>query len=159
MVIIILYNSENTSMRCCTKSYFDVTYCFGCKTCNSPPFLLKIGANEAYLRGVSVTFLNQLQPVFIGLVWSGFSSVFFFKKTKLELDWFSFFSSVWSSFDLFPVHRTRPSNPTFHFGWVLYTPPPIPLRLHSDFLDSAWILLGLLGIFFSRGFCQFLIYS
>ena len=80
MVIIILYNSKNTSMRCCTKSYFDVTYCFGCKTCNSPPFLLKIGANEAYLQGVLVAFLNWLQPVFIGPVRSGFSSVFFFKR-------------------------------------------------------------------------------
>ena len=70
-------------MRCCTKSYFDVTYRFGCKTCNCPLFLLKINANKAYLQGVLVAYLNQLQPVSIGPVQSGFSSVFFFKKTKL----------------------------------------------------------------------------
>ena len=80
MVIIILYNSKNTSMRYCKKPYFDVTYRFGCKRFNSAPFLLKIGANEAYLRKASVAILNRLQPVFIGPVQSGFSSVFFFKR-------------------------------------------------------------------------------
>jgi hypothetical protein len=80
MVIINLYISKNTSKRCCTKSDFDVTYYFGCKTCNSAPFLLKIGANEAYFRGVSVSILNRLQPVFIGPVRSGFYRFFFSKR-------------------------------------------------------------------------------
>ena len=111
MVIIILYNSKNTSMRYCKKLYFDVTYRFGCKRFNSAPFLLKIGANEAYLRGVSVAILNRLQPVFIGPVRSGFSLVFFFKKTELQPVRFGFFGLVWSGFNLFPVHRTGPSNP------------------------------------------------
>ena len=98
-------------MRYCKKSYFDITYCFGCKKFNSAPFLMKIGANKAYLRGVSVAILNRLQPVFIGPVWSGFSSVFFFKKTTLQPVWFGFFGSVQSGFDLFLVHRTGPLNP------------------------------------------------
>ena len=98
-------------MRYCKKSYFDVTYRFGCKKFNSAPFLLKISENEAYLQGVSVAILNRLQLVFIGPVQSSFSSVFFFKKTELQLVRFGFFGLVWSGFDLFPVHRTGPSNP------------------------------------------------
>jgi hypothetical protein len=48
------------------------TYHFGRKTCNSVPFLSKIGANEAYLQGVPVAVSNRLQPVSIGPVQSGF---------------------------------------------------------------------------------------
>ena len=85
-------------MRCCTKLYFDVTYHFGCKTCNSAPFLLKIGANKAYLQGVSVAFFkNRLQPVFTGPVQSGFLLVFFFKKDQTATGpvWFFQFGLIW----------------------------------------------------------------
>ena len=85
-------------MRYCKKSYFDVTYCFGCKKFNSAPFLLKIDANEAYLQGVLVAILNRLQPVFIGPVRSRFSSVFFFKKTELQPVRFGFFGLVQTFF-------------------------------------------------------------
>ena len=113
MVIIILYNSKNTSMRYCKKLYFDVTYHFGCKKFNSAPFLLKIGANEAYLQGVSVAFF---EPVATGFYWSSskrFFIGFLFQEDRTATSPVRFFQfgSVRSGFDLFPVHRTGPSNP------------------------------------------------
>src|ERR1700679_1279799 len=58
------------------------TYHFGGKTCNSVPFLFKIGANEAYLQGVPVAVSNRLQLVSIGPVQSGF---LFFRRLELQL--------------------------------------------------------------------------
>ena len=92
MVIIYLYISENTSTRCRTKLDFDVTYRFGCKTCNSAPLLLKIGANEVYSRGVSVAYLSWLQPFFISPVQSGFHQFLFSKRPNRN--WSGSFFSV-----------------------------------------------------------------
>ena len=73
-------------------------------------FFFKIGANEAYLQGVSTAILNRLQPVFISPVWCGFCRFFYLKRSNCNRFGSGFFGSVRSSFGLFPVHWTEPSN-------------------------------------------------
>ena len=74
-------------MRCCTKSDFAETYCFGHNSCNSGLFLLKIGLKCAnFLRGITcATGCNRFKLVWLRclknmqpqlLVWFGFRSFF-----------------------------------------------------------------------------------
>lgn len=56
------------------KLDFSVTYHFGRSTCNSGPFLLKIGLKCVYLQGEPCNGSNRFEPVFIGPVLIGFSN-------------------------------------------------------------------------------------
>ena len=69
-----------------------VTYHFGHSTCNSGPFLFKIGSKYAYLQGVSGCGLNRFGPVFFD--W--FEPVFLSRKgqTATESPVFSGLSPV-----------------------------------------------------------------
>ena len=67
--------SKNTSTRYCTKLDFGVTYRFGHRTCNSGPFLFKIGSKCAHFWDVLRT----------GSVASGFKQFFISEKLELQL--------------------------------------------------------------------------
>ena len=64
---------------------------------------------SVFTRSISCLF-EPVATIFYQSSSKWFSSVFVFKKTKPQPVWFIFFSSVWSSFDLFPVLWTGPSN-------------------------------------------------
>ena len=85
---------------------FDVTYYFGCSTCNSGPFFFKIIAIKAYLQGVHRSGLNQFS--FIGFFcFFCFCFFFFYRKVKLQLKVQFFLVIVRSQSSFFQVNRTR----------------------------------------------------
>ena len=63
---------------------FDLTetYHFGHNSCNSEPFLIKIGLKCAYLQGVPCSRLNRFEPVFFGSVRYGFLRFFILKGSN-----------------------------------------------------------------------------
>jgi hypothetical protein len=77
IVITILYISKKYNYELSCKSDLTVTYCFGHSTCNSGPFLFKIGANEAYSQGVHRSNLNRFGLVFSWKCWTATESPVF----------------------------------------------------------------------------------
>ena len=107
--------SKNTSMRYCTKLDFGVTCRFGHRTCNSGPFLFKIGSKCAHYWDVLRTGCNLFTSVGLRAVLSGFS----FPKSSNCNWWFGFlqFGPVQFRFFSSCVNRTFKHYPhlTYNF--------------------------------------------